>query len=1130
MKIIKISLISFFLLCISVVSYPQDQRTFETKVADILARFPANDLQLTDKLMDDILQLGDAGIKQICNQIVPAGTGDDTRPRFAVESMSRFLSQKGKEKERTDWEKVCIDYAVNQNDNGVKDFFMKQLQLIGTDLSADAMKPFLSDKQICESALAVVVAAGGKSSETILSESLKSKDLPCAAAAMNALAKMKSNTAVNEFITWSSSNDVNFKASAYNALAMSGSPQAYPVLSKAAAEASYKWEPAGSTAALLNYAKEVGENGDTKTMDKICRLVIKNCNDDLNINYKTAALGIYVGSHGINAMTEVLRAASHPNSEYRSAAMRMTLAIPGPEVVRRWVTYFPKAQPAAKPEILTMLGIRGDETALPLLNKSLSDTNFKVRKEAAEAIAKISGSESISSLITYMLVFGAPPDQEAAKSALMTVMASQNMPFLLPVLKEGSSAAKKTAIELFSWKKENKYFTDIFPLTSSSDGLVRTAAFKSLADIAGPDDQQKLIDLLASTDNPEYIADLQAAIAAAAEKISDPERRSSAVLNAMNGKVQKEKLIPVLAKTGGSEALNVVTREFENGNPLIRDLSFEALASWRDQSAAAALYEICASGNKTFEAPAFKGYVAQVRKAQVPDDQKLLLYRKIMPYALTAERKNDILRELGRLRSYTSLFYVAGFLDDPSTADAASRAAISIALPSVESGLNGENVNDILTQVIVKIQGAEAEYDKEMVRKYLAGMPASEGFKPIFNGKDLTGWKGLVENPVARAKMRPVELAIKQAAADRRVPANWTVKDGAIWFSGKGDNLCSVKDYGDFEMYVDWKLSKNGDSGIYLRGSPQVQIWDPTGPEEATHVGSGGLYNNEKNPSQPLMVADNPIGDWNTFRIRMIGEIVSVWLNGQLVVDNVIMENYWDRSIPIFPKGAIELQAHGNELAFRDIYVREISDSDFNLTSEEKAQGFTALFNGRNLDNWVGNKESYVAEDGMIVVKPNSGSGGNLFTEKQYQDFIFRFEFLLTPAANNGLGIRASATGDAAYNGMELQILDNTAEVYANLEPYQYHGSVYGVIPAKKGFLKPVGEWNYQEVIVKGTQIKVILNGTVIVDGDIAGPRDKGTMDQKDHPGLKNKTGHIGFLGHGSELKFRNIRIKDLTK
>ena len=213
-----------------------------------------------------------------------------------------------------------------------------------------------------------------------------------------------------------------------------------------------------------------------------------------------------------------------------------------------------------------------------------------------------------------------------------------------------------------------------------------------------------------------------------------------------------------------------------------------------------------------------------------------------------------------------------------------------------------------------------------------------------------------------------------------------------------------------------------------------------------------------------MKVADNQVGEWNTFRIVMIGEKVSVWLNGELVVDNVTMENYWDRKIPIFPKGPIELQAHGTDLAFRDIYVREISEKDYNLTPEEKSEGFVALFNGRNLDNWTGNKESYVVEDGMIVIKPENGSGGNLYTEKEYADFIFRFEFQLTPAANNGLGIRAPLEGDAAYAGMELQILDDTAPVYATLQPYQYHGSVYGVIPAKRGFLKPVGEWNYEEV------------------------------------------------------------------
>lgn len=198
------------------------------------------------------------------------------------------------------------------------------------------------------------------------------------------------------------------------------------------------------------------------------------------------------------------------------------------------------------------------------------------------------------------------------------------------------------------------------------------------------------------------------------------------------------------------------------------------------------------------------------------------------------------------------------------------------------------------------------------------------------------------------------------------------------------------------------------------------------------------------------------------------------------------------------------------------------------LTNMEKMEGFELLFNGENLDGWVGNKTDYVVEDGVIVIYPGRGGSGNLFTEKEYANFNFRFEFQLTPGANNGLGIRAPLEGDAAYNGMELQILDNTADKYKDLKVYQYHGSVYGVIPAKRGFLKPVGEWNVQEVIVEGDNIKVLLNGEVIVDGNIKEARKGGTMDGKKHPGLKNKKGHIGFLGHGDVVRFRSIRIKVL--
>ncbi|MBM3498489.1 MAG: DUF1080 domain-containing protein [Armatimonadetes bacterium] len=214
--------------------------------------------------------------------------------------------------------------------------------------------------------------------------------------------------------------------------------------------------------------------------------------------------------------------------------------------------------------------------------------------------------------------------------------------------------------------------------------------------------------------------------------------------------------------------------------------------------------------------------------------------------------------------------------------------------------------------------GSRIEFRNLSIKELLPDNTPPAGFEALFNGTDLAGWKGLVANPPERAKMTPEQLAAAQEQADARMREHWSVQDGALVFDGKGDSLCTGKDYADFEFLVDWKILQGGDSGIYLRGSPQVQIWQ-------NPVGSGGLYNNQQNPSQPLAVADNPVEQWNAFAIRMIGEQVWVWLNGKLVVDNVTLENYWERDKPIYPTGQIELQNHGNTLWFKNVYVKELT-------------------------------------------------------------------------------------------------------------------------------------------------------------------------------------------------------------
>lgn len=195
-----------------------------------------------------------------------------------------------------------------------------------------------------------------------------------------------------------------------------------------------------------------------------------------------------------------------------------------------------------------------------------------------------------------------------------------------------------------------------------------------------------------------------------------------------------------------------------------------------------------------------------------------------------------------------------------------------------------------------------------------------EGFTSLFNGTDLSGWKGLVLNPKKRAELTPEQLTQAQEAADAKARAHWSVQDGVLYYDGQGpfdNHLCTVEDYGDFEMLVDWKVGEKGDSGIYVRGTPQIQIWD-------NPIGSGGLYNNKNTDSGPLVVADKPVGEWNRFRIKMVGENLTIWLNDQLVVDNLPLENYWEPGKPIYPSGQIELQTHGNPLWFKNIYIRRL--------------------------------------------------------------------------------------------------------------------------------------------------------------------------------------------------------------
>jgi hypothetical protein len=405
------------------------------------------------------------------------------------------------------------------------------------------------------------------------------------------------------------------------------------------------------------------------------------------------------------------------------------------------------------------------------------------------------------------------------------------------------------------------------------------------------------------------------------------------------------------------------------------------------------------------------------------------------------------------------------------------------------------------------------------------------GFVALFDGTSFDGWYGLGHtDPRELAKLTPEARAAKKAADLAVFKAHWTIVNGELVNDGQGPYATTEKEYGDVELRLEYRTVAKADSGIYLRGTPQVQIWDTTEAGGKWNLGagkgSGGLWNSTAGQpgKDPLADADKPFGEWNTLRVVQAGETTSVWLNGTLVVDHARMENFWDRTAPLPARGPIQLQTHGGEIRWRHVFLRELSPAEATAYLRENQATFTTIFNGRDFTGWKGPVEEYDVVDGAIRCKP--GKGGTIFHEREYADFTVRLEFRLPPGGNNGLAIRYPGEGDTAYVGMcELQVLDDSSPKYAALDSRQYHGSIYGMVAATRGYQRPVGEWNYEQVTVRGSRIVVELNGTRIVDGDVA--KVTSFMADKAHPGKDRARGYFGFAGHNDPVEYRAVSIRE---
>ncbi|QRQ61468.1 DUF1080 domain-containing protein [Sphingobacterium multivorum] len=1122
------------LLLISSATYAQQpqNRTTATKIADVLAQQPAEEKEKFLLAMHELEGFSSDDVVTFLKGLKAPGS-NNAPIEFAANSYSFYVNQPGKEQQKRVFVEGLAKSISQLSEPTNQVFALRLLRQCADNTAIPAVANCLANDYLADAAARTLVSIRTPESTAALEKALAASTTEKTAIALvTALGDLKDKNAENAILGLTKKyNSDGFQRTALIALSKIGGTASESLFQEKLTAAGYSYDKFDAVGLGIDYAQALIDNKHDQDAIKFLNKFFQESQKAKSINGQIASLKLLTTLDPAKQQKNLLAAVKSDNGAYRNIALQLLGKYGKGSDAKSLLALASKGTPEVQESVLNYLAHNGSASSLKLIQALVNKTQSPVTKLAGlSALNTLSQGKETNTLIQALNT-----DQQFNNSVKALILSSKDANVVTDVNNALATVDDDKKIQLLDIlsKRSNNASSKAVLAIKSSNPAVEEAINKALPNVAQESDLEELFNRLNNTTDNKSAVLLQRAIVNVIQSSTNSKGLTEKLATniAKSAAPNTAKYFPIFAGLGDAQSLKAVTAYLNNNNTSLRSAAIESLAGWSSSNALPELVSLSRTekDDNLFNT-VYRGLIKSISSSSNTPEQKTLLLRDAFSVAKTADQKKAALSALQPTGTYQSLVFAADLMNDAQLGGTAANVAMNIAM---DNKFYGKKVREVLEQVIGKLSGSESGYLKEAVVRYLAEMPIKEGYVSMFNGKDLSGWKGLVADPIKRSKMNEKTLAAEQAKADDIMRKGWTASNGEITFSGKGDNLATVKKYGDFEMLVDWKLENyggiEGDAGIYLRGTPQVQIWDIANTRVGAQVGSGGLYNNQKNESKPLKVADNATGEWNTFKIKMVDDKVTVWLNGQLVTDNIPLENYWDRNQSIFPTEQIELQAHGSVVYYRDLFIKEFPRKQiFKLSDQEKKEGFEVLFDGTNLDKWTENQAYVINDEGYIWVYPNAKFGGNLYTKEEYADFIYRFDFKLTPGANNGVGIRAPLEGDAAYEAMEIQVLDDGADVYKDLKQYQYHGSIYGVVPAKKGHLKPVGEWNSEEIVVKGNRIKVTLNGAVIVDADIAEASKNGTLDGKQHPGLKRTFGHIGFLGHGTEVFFKDIRVKKL--
>ena len=1084
------------------------QRTAETIVADALAQLPAQTPKAFDSLMQELAATGADGIRMMAGMLVPASEGKNAVVEYALGGVVSYVSAQGREALAREVRTGLADAVAASTDKPNQAFLLSLLQLCATAQEAPVFVKYAGDDYLAAYAVRGLISTPGTEATllALIGESPAPNALLAYAAAEKGLA-----AAEPALLKWAAdpTADTPARQAVYNALAKCGTHASIATLAAAAKADGYAFTKNDATGAYVNLLARLAAAGEQKALSAAKALQ----KPALPQNVRAAGLEIVLAADAKKRTQTVLAALKDADRAYRCAALDYANAFADEALYAALVKKLPSLSDAAQTDVVSWLGARHAASQSAAVVAAMSSPDDELALAAVRAAGKIGGQQALDALIAQL---GGAHAKEAS-AALAAFNGKPNAAFVAAL--DGDPATQANALKLVAKRRITTAADKVFALLGSGDKAVRTAAYDALAGVTTAGDFDRLCDLLdkAQGDDVKALqAGLRNALAPAA-----PDMQYKLVAGRMAAAPQKARYYPLLAQAATDEAIGALLKADDP------KAAFAALLTVKNPVMIDVLYEL-AGKNPDWTDAAISRYTDFATASDNTPMRKYQLYRKGLEANPSAKTQNKLLKALSKTPVFPALVLAVKYMDAPATAETAALVVKTVAAKN--PGMGGQTVAAALKkalEVYVELAKADADagYAVDEIKGLMAKLPEA-GFEPL--SLEPENRKAVVGNPETRKAMKPKALAKAQLEADAAMAQKWSLTDGILTAQANAPAIQFPKQYENFEMILDWKTP--GEAGIAVRAIPQIRLGGVSGT---------GMLADDKGVAD----ADNRPGNWNTLYVKVVDDRITVFENDVKIVENAVMTNPDMPGEPVGICGCIELIAGAAPVEFRNVYVNELPSTPvFELSAEEAAEGFEVLFDGRSLHKWTGNTTNYVPLNGTIDVTAQYGGSGNLYTKKEYSDFVLRFEFrFIREGVNNGIGIRTPMGVDAAFEGMEIQILDHDAPIYKDIKNYQQHGSVYGVIAAKRVKFPPLGDWNVEEIRAVGDRITVTVNGEVILDGNIreacqghcvGDPGEKGNhymIDHRNHPGLFNKSGHLGLLGHGAGIQFRNLRVLDLS-